>query len=364
MSSRPRSREWLFRTLLVSASLLVGLFMLELGVRIVDAGSEGSLTDWHNIIRQQRVFAHVYTAARARYDSDLGFVGSANFSEPGFHYDAKGFRVVPAPAGVALAEPPILAVGGSFTLGDEVSDDETFPAQLQALTGRRTINAGMEAYGLDQMVLRAETVVAQGKPAAIVLSFGADNLRRMEMSRVWGVEKPYFTLDEGQLVLRNVPVPRSPDPATTLDIWQRLFGRSMLVDLILRHFGWQYEWSLDHVRVSPRDEAVKLSCPLFKRMAKLGVPTIVVTEYDPYLWTDAPYMKEQKALTDAVLRCAAAAGFATVDPFDAIDQGMRTAGRGLYYRKGEHPSPAGHALVAKMVADALQHLELHAKAKP
>jgi len=362
MSSRTRLREALFRTLLVCGSLLFGLAALELGVRIAEGPK--ALTDWHNIIRQQRVSTHGYTDARARYDSVLGFVGSPNYSEPAFHYDAQGFRVTPAPAGTALTEPPILAVGGSYTLGDEVADDETFPAQLQALTGRRTINAGMEAYGLDQMVLRAEVGAAEDSPAAIIVSFGADNLRRMEMSRVWGAEKPYFTLTDGKLALRNVPVPPSPDPATTLDIWQGLFGRSMLVDLILRHFGWQYEWSVDHVRVSPRGEAVKLSCPLFKRLAMLGVPTIVAAEYDPYLWTDLPYMKEQNALTDAVLRCADAAGFVTINPFDAIDKGMRTAGRDLYYRKGEHPSPAGHALVAKLVADALQRLELHAKGKP
>ena len=342
--------------LLVSASLLVGVVVLELGVRIVDAGPRGSLTDWHNIIRQQRVFTRGYTDARARYDSALGFVGSPNYSAAGFHYDVHGFRVTPAPAGMTLAEPPILAVGGSYTLGDEVADEETFPAQLQALAGRRTINAGMEAYGLDQMVLRAEAVAAQDRPAAIVVSFGADNLRRMEMSRVWGVEKPYFTLTDGKLALRNVPVPKSPDPATTLDIWQRLFGRSRLVDLILRHFGWQYEWSVDHVRVLPRDEGVKLSCPLFKRLAGLGLPTVVVAEYDPYLWVDLPYMKEQNALTDEVLRCAAAAGFVTINPFDEIDKGMRTAGRDLYYRKGEHPSPAGHALVARLVTEALQRV--------
>ena len=364
MFSGTRSREALFRTLLVCGSVLAGLVALEFGVRIVDPGPQGSLTDWHNIIRQQRVSTHSYTDARARYDADLGFVGSPNYSEPGFHYDARGFRVTPAPAGMTLAEPPILAVGGSYTLGDEVADDETLPSQLQALTGRRTINAGMEAYGLDQMVLRAEVVAAQERPAAIVLSFGADNLRRMEMSRVWGVEKPYFTLSDGKLALHNVPVPKSPDPATTLDIWQRLLGRSMLVDLILRHFGWQYEWSVDHVRVSPRGEAVKLSCPLFERLAKLGVPTIVAAEYDPYLWIDPSYMKDQNALTDAVLSCAVAAGFVTINPFAEIDKGMRTAGRDLYYRKGEHPSPAGHALAARMVADQLRRLELHAKAKP
>jgi GDSL-like Lipase/Acylhydrolase family len=349
-----RSPEALFRALLVAGSILFSLVLLELGLHLAN-GPHG-LLEWPNIVRHQRVSTHSYTAARARYDSKLGFVGSPNYSEPDFHYDAHGLRVTPVPAGVTLAEPPILAVGGSYTLGDEVADSETYPAQLQALIRRRVVNAGMEAYGLDQMVLRAELMTAEEKPAAIILSFGADNLRRMEMSRVWGVEKPYFTLTDGKLVLRNVPVPPSPDPATTLDIWQRLFGRSLLVDLILRHFGWQYEWSVDHVRVLPRDESVKLSCPLFKRMAALGVPTIVVAEYDPYLWTDLPYMREQNALTNQVLHCAAAAGFVTIDPFEEIDKGMRSAGRDLYYRKGEHPSPAGQALVARLVAEALQRL--------
>jgi hypothetical protein len=362
MPSRIRSREVLFRTLLVAGSILFALCALELGLHLAK-GPHG-LLEWPNIIRQQRLSTHGYTDARARYDAALGFVGSPTYAEPGFHYDTRGFRVTPAPAGVALAEPPILAVGGSYTLGDEVADGETYPAQLQALIGRRVINAGMEAYGLDQAVLRAEIVAAEEKPAAIILSFGADNLRRMEMSRVWGIEKPYFTSTDGKLVLRNVPVPPSPDPATTLDIWQRLFGRSLLVDLVLRHFGWQYEWSVDHVRVLPRNEGAKLSCPLFKRMAALDVPIIVVAEYDPYLWTDPPYMQEQKELTNKALSCATAAGFVTIDPFAAIDEGMRTVGRDLYYRKGEHPSPASHALVARLVAEALQRLELHAKAQP
>jgi hypothetical protein len=122
-----------------------------------------------------------------------------------------------------------------------------------------------------------------------------------------------------------------------------------LVDLVLTHFGLQYEWSVDHVRVLPRDEGVTLSCPLFRRLALLGLPTVVVAEYDPYLWTDPPYMKEQNALTDRVLHCATEAGFATVNPFDAIDKGMRTAGRDLYYRKGEHPR-----LHLKNFAGALQ----------
>ena len=348
--------------LLVLGSVLFCLAALEMGVRIV-RGSEG-LTDWDNIVRRDRVLTRTLTNAMGQYDPLLGFVGSPSYSAPDFHYDARGLRVTPAPAGVALAEPPILAVGGSYTLGHDVADGETYPARLQALTGRRVINAGMEAYGLDQMVLRAEAVAAEDKPAAIVLSLGADNLRRVEMSRVWGIEKPYFTSSDGSLALHNVPVPPSPDPATTLDLWQRLFGRSLLVDLVLRHFGWQYEWSVDHVRVLPRGEGVRMACPLFARIARLGVPGIVVAEYDPYLWVDPSLMSEHRQLTDSALRCAAAAGFVTIDPFEAIDRGMRTGGPHFYYGDHEHPNAAGQELVAGLIAEAIPSLKLPTRTAP
>jgi hypothetical protein len=340
----------------VLGSILLCLVLLELGFRL--ARGPQWLVEWPNLVREERVSTRADVNPRASFDPVLGFVGKPNFEAPGFHYDAKGFRRTPAPAGTILKEPPILAVGGSYTVGDEVADEETYPAQLQALIDRRVINGGMSGYGFDQIVLRAEIVAAQERPAAIVLGFGADNLRRSEMSRVWGVEKPYFELVGGNLVLRNVPVPPSPDPATTLDFWQRLFGRSVLVDFVLRRLLLQYEWSLDHVRVLPRGEGARLACPLAKRLVGLNLPVIMVAEYDPYLWTDPPYMHEQKLLTESVLHCAADSGIVVVDPFPEIDKSMRSFGRDVLYRKGEHPSPAGQALTARLVAEALAHLKL------
>jgi hypothetical protein len=41
------------------------------------------------------------------------------------------------------ATEPILAVGDSFTFGAQVSDWETWPAQLEKLTGGRVINGGV-----------------------------------------------------------------------------------------------------------------------------------------------------------------------------------------------------------------------------
>ncbi|HYC64277.1 MAG TPA: hypothetical protein VEC14_06065 [Reyranellaceae bacterium] len=348
------------RIALVLVSVAACLLALELGLRLVLQGPQG-LIEWPNIVRYERVSIRAYSAKRAEPHPVLGFVGLPNYRSPGFNFDERGLRVTPTLPYIRLKEPPILAVGGSFTLGDEVEDHETMPTQLQAAIDRRVINAGMSAYGLDQMVLRAEIMVGElaakrRTPLAIVLSFGADNLRRSEMSRVWGIEKPYFELVNGRLELRNVPVPPSPDPATTLDFWQRLLGRSLLVDFVLRRLRFQYEWALDHVRVLPRGEGARLACPLFKRLAALGVPVLVVVEYDPYLWTDPPYMREQKQLTDSVLRCAEAAGFATLDIFTQIDELMKTEGRAHLYTQGNHFTAAGHALASRNIADELRRM--------
>ena len=44
----------------------------------------------------------------------------------------------------------ILAVGDSFTFGDEVNDHEAWPAQLEQLLSHHVINGGVFGYGLDQ----------------------------------------------------------------------------------------------------------------------------------------------------------------------------------------------------------------------
>jgi hypothetical protein len=299
--------------------------------------------------------------SRAVPDPRLGFVGRPGYrsGDGALSYDAHGLRPTPPPAGVALAEPPILVVGDSFAHGDEVRDDESWPARLQGLAGRRVVNAAMSGYGIDQMVLRAEIVARDVKPAAIVMSFIADDVRRAEMKRVWGAGKPYFELAGGKLVERNVPVPPPPDPRRTLDVWQRLFGWSVLLDRVIEVLGWKYEWVLDYARVLPRGEGMKLACPLFRRLAAIGVPVLVVAEYDPYHWQDDAWRSETRKVDDAVLACASAAGLATLDLFAAIDEGVRAQGLWTIYRRA-HPAPPGTEIAARRIAAELaaRHIPL------
>ena len=339
------------RAALVLGSLLVALFVLELGSRLWRGPA--ALLDWSNIILKEREATRSAGGGRLRRDSELGFVSRPGFAGDGVTYDLHGYRLTPAPAGTVLAEPPVLAVGDSYAHGDEVSDGETWAALLQPLIGRRTINAGVSGYGFDQIVLRAEKAVRDTKPAALVLVFIADDLRRSEMKRVWGAEKPYFEQAAGALTLRNVPVPSSPPPAATLDVWQRLFGWSVLVDTILRHKGWQYEWSIDHVRILPRGAGEAMACPLLKRISDLGVPTLVVAEYDPYVWKNADYAREQRRRSAVVQECARAAGLGTLDLFSAIDEAVKRDGYAAMFRSS-HPGPLGHRIAAERIAGALQ----------
>lgn len=339
------------RAALVLGSVLVTLLVLELGCRLWRG--PGALVDWSNIILAERQATLSAGAGRLKRDSELGFVLRPGYAAEGVTYDLHGHRVTPAPAGTVLAEPPVLVVGDSYAHGDEVADAETWAALLQPLIGRRTVNAGVSGYGLDQIVLRAEQQVPEVKPAALVLVFIADDLRRAEMSRVWGAEKPYFEPASGTLTLRNVPVPPSPSPSASLDLWQRLFGWSVLVDTILRHKGWQYEWSIDHVRVLPRGAGEGMACPLLMRLAGLRVPTLVVAEYDPYVWKNAEYAREQRRLSRSVLDCARAAGLGALDLFEAIDEGVTRDGYAAMLRSS-HPGPLGHRIAAERIAAALK----------
>lgn len=335
------------RLALIAGSVLVTLLLLELGCRL--ARGPQALLDWQNLVLKERLGADgVRAERRFVYDAMLGYLQRPNFASGSMHYDADGFRRMPPAPGDAAA-PPILATGDSYTQGDEVDDAATWPAQLQGMVGRRTVNAGVAAYGLDQTVLRTELLVPRLKPALAIVGFIADDLRRAEMKRTWGTEKPYFEPDGDELKLRNVPVPPSPDPRDTLSVLQTAFGWSILVDTVLKHQGWQYEWAIDHQRVLPRGTGERMACPMMRRLARLGVPILVVAQYDFYVWVNAEFGAEQRRLSKAVLECADHAGLGSLDLYDATERAVRAQGRDAVYLTW-HPSPAGYRLIAIEIA--------------
>ena len=47
----------------------------------------------------------------------------------------------------SLAQPSIICIGDSYTMGWGVQQEETFPARIEKMTGRKVLNAGMSSFG-------------------------------------------------------------------------------------------------------------------------------------------------------------------------------------------------------------------------
>jgi len=82
--------------------------------------------------------------------------------------DAQGFRKTPEAVSPELS---IYLFGDSFTFGNGVNDDETFPSRMAAaLKGRvRVCNAGVPGYGITQMYARLVQLQTNLQPGDIVV---------------------------------------------------------------------------------------------------------------------------------------------------------------------------------------------------
>jgi len=219
-------------------SMAIGIclttLVLELALRIYD----GKMLQFESLTpeSQNRV-------GFMAYDSRLGWV-----PRPGqrggtwtANIDASGLRS--NGRSILTTSRPILAVGDSFTFGDEVEDSETWAARLEVVLNKRVLNAGVGAYGIDQAVLRAELLLDKYLPDVVILSFISDDINRTEFSnypyaygRGW---KPYFEFEDGSLRLRNVPVPQEP-ARLRFRALRHVLGYSLLANAVLSRTAHQW----------------------------------------------------------------------------------------------------------------------------
>jgi hypothetical protein len=116
----------------------------------------------------------------------------------------RGRREIPREKGDATR---IVAVGDSFTFGQCVNDDQSFPAQLERLLpGSEVVNLGVMGYGHDQALQRLRVHGLAYEPDVVVLGFHRMDVPRNRLT-FRDYAKPRFVLDGDGLELDNVPVP-------------------------------------------------------------------------------------------------------------------------------------------------------------
>jgi hypothetical protein len=240
---------------------------------------------------------------------------------------------------------PILAVGDSYTYGEEVSDGDAWPAQLQRLTGRRVLNGGVSGYGFDQIVLRAEQLTASHRPSTVIVSFIADDVRRTEMRRMWWRDKPWFAIKDEKLTLQGVPVPNR----TRLPLPIRHRMEQVLIELppeLQQLLGY-------HIRVHPAGSGSEISQRLVGRLARLQsryrVEVIVLAQYGRQAWMGKAFADADRFLTRAMLERATSLGLATLDTF----QRLATESRPRDFYGNSHMNARGNLSIATLVAARL-----------
>ena len=112
-----------------------------------------------------------------RYEELLGYVPREGFSATMNAFPWHGGKLTIRKDGFRSngSEPPplpadVLVVGDSFTFGDQVSDNETWPACLERKLGRGVDNGGVSGYGTAQALRRASLKLAEKTYTTLVLS--------------------------------------------------------------------------------------------------------------------------------------------------------------------------------------------------
>lgn len=125
-----------------------------------------------------------------------------------YRYDAHGLRVTPPVEG----GPPLGAVlcfGGSFTLGEGVDDEQSYPYRVGELSGRRyeVRNFGYHGYGPHHALaaLQAGLVEPTITSAPVLALYGAipDHAPRVAGRKAWDTRGPWYEVEDGRPVRRG-----------------------------------------------------------------------------------------------------------------------------------------------------------------
>ena len=204
-------RNLLPKLLLSLSSLLIGLIFCEIGLRYLLFSDipgldrlrhPGNYADYFSdddYFKLKYLFGH--PAPRQPHPL-LGWVGSGTFDgESYLHDDIAGLQ----------GRRPVLLYGDSFAgcvryvacFEDILNTDPEFAEDYYLL------NYGVGNYGFDQIALLFQNSVSHYKDPFVIMSLMTLDLDRSIQSARTG-QKPYFTLENNELALQNVPI--NPDP--------------------------------------------------------------------------------------------------------------------------------------------------------
>jgi hypothetical protein len=341
------------RSFLILIGLFLGGILSEIGARLYS----GETFRFRNFLIQDLDFLHCHYWPTV-YDPVLGWIPRPNSKEPGNYWGMEiledGFRSNGEGA-LSAAGPTrdIIAVGDSFTFGDQVTNHETWPAQLEKRLARSVTNAGVYNYGIDQSALRAKILLSKYRPKLLIISVYTEDLVRAQLSVSKGLAKPYFEMQGDELVVRNNPVPL-PQPLVQRLGWAKgLLGYSYAIHRIMKYVSPEMWFVGRGGDTYVAEESREVSCRLLREVqreaATTGTRIMVLLQYGA---------GDGHHPFDSLLQCMSDSKIPVLDlypPLKALRDANFEEYESLFIG---HMSPKGNAWVAERLATFLQSTDL------
>ncbi len=355
----------MLRIIVINVLVLFALFApLELASRVYGYFfvAEEQAFKWRNYSVLENVNlieGHLYPAVR---EPLLGFL-----PKPGRYDDWKGETLTILENGTRSngsmptdQSVTVLAVGDSFTFGDQVSDDQTWPAVLERKMSRGVINAGVFGYGIDQTYLLAQRLVPQITPELLIVGMIPDNIRRVELRARTGIAKPTFHLDGEDLILTpasenaaRIEAPSLRAREKAVSVARQVLGYSFLMHQLLRRV-FPEAWNAERFSIAAHDDGVAVSCALMQRIAAIEVPRkTLFVQYPAHLIIAG----QQSQRVQDVMQCARDAEIEVVDMYGALRAVLADDARAFAALYKGHMSAVGNRLAADALVDQSRHLQ-------
>ncbi len=298
-----------------SAAAIVALSsaLIELATRLYFGFPLLELRDWRTTV------ALVNQGSASQYHRRLGWTHKPHLVV-GMQTIEHGIRKN-GPGAETITPGGILVVGDSFAAGSEVHDHETWPAQIERVTGQRTYNAAIGGYGTDQIVMRAEELLPLVKPSALIVGFLDQDILRASYS-VYGAPKPYYLRRNGEWVLKNDPVPPAVSVSSSaVPAWLPYSAVAHVVAINTKYRNTWFQGVAPSapglVKIDDPPPPEELTCYLVERLAKkaVNIRRLLVMQYGGHFFAAR---QARASFAVAVLDCAKAAGYEIVDEFEMI----------------------------------------------
>ena len=194
--------------------LIIGNLLVLLLIFVLFEGAASFLSVLYDIIKTRPIAARLYT----EYDPELGWVNKPNVDLPDMYGPGIFVRINNQrfradhdfDDNVPSGKLRIICSGDSFTFGYGVNNNCTWCQFLTTLDPRlETINMGQGGYGVDQAYLWYKRDGLKFQHQVHLLAFITNDFTRMQSNEFLGYGKPVMDVDNGMLVVKNVPVPNN-----------------------------------------------------------------------------------------------------------------------------------------------------------